>query len=60
VHALIFIVEFIVMATARVKGQKFTHFVLIKREGAGISIGILVIFIVLAALAAWLLLYSVL
>ena len=60
VNALILIVIAVVMAAARPHTEEVAHLVLIKRERAGVAIGVFIVLIEFAAIAARLMLYSVL
>ena len=58
-HALILVVITVIRTPLGVISEKIYHLVLVKREIAGIFLGIFVVFIELAALAACLMLISV-
>ena len=51
-NALIFVIEAVVLALARVAGDIFYHLVLIERKRAGVAVGILVVIVELTAFAA--------
>ena len=59
VYALIFVVEFVVMAAVCATGEKGIHLVLIKRHRAGIGVGVLVVIVMLTALAGWSMVHTV-
>ena len=58
-YAFIFVVEAIVMAASRIPREELRHLVLVKIHIAGVGVGVLIVNVKLAALAAADLLFSV-
>ena len=55
-NAFVFVVVAIVRASFGIEAEKIAHFVLVKREGAGVAVGIFIVLIKFAAFAARLML----
>jgi hypothetical protein len=51
-HAFVFVVVAVVGASLGIKTEEITHFILIQREGAGISVDIFIVLIEFAAFTA--------
>ena len=59
VYTLVFVIKAIIVASLGIETEKIAHLVFIKREGAGIRIGVFVILIKFASIAACLVLMTV-
>ena len=59
VYALIFVIEFVIMAATCATGEKGIHLVLIKCHSTGIGVGVLVVVVMLTALAGGGVMHSV-
>ena len=59
VYALIFVIEFVIMAATCATGEKGIHLVLIKRHRAGVGVGVLIVIVMLTTLAGGGVMYSV-